>query len=420
MSQSDLLCAVEWEAEASWCENSTSFATARAALTNPIDVSGLSQDRMKSTKHISQMQGGVVGALQVKDGEFTTRMDLVGHGVDTDGAVTIDEHETFIGYQFGNPSLGEAVNAPTRSASSSTNATAGSTTTSINTAASGTIAKGSLVKIGTAGLSADGRGSGQFYPVASHTATVLALRHATITAPNNLDKIRAAVNHYLPEVGDNTIKGLRMRFLTPDQQYFVRGAFRRALTIGQLNPQEHPFIETRWGVSDWDSTTLGTWPSPVTRDDYNPAPIAGGSCIIGDVGSTVRTAYDIRAFSVSIELGVVSMPGHDTVGPFQRWKGAYATPSTIRWSLTLDAPTAAAANIWEQKFDAGTRIWINNTLSATPGSAMGLYMQNCHIDRRPKQVSSNGINSIVVEGCAYAGSDLSTNLSQAALVLASA
>jgi hypothetical protein len=170
-------------------------------------------------------------------------------------------------------------------------------------------------------------------------------------------------------------------------------------------------------ASWWDSTSGATFPSTVAQNQYNPAPVGGGSFIVGDVGSTTRNAYDVRAFSISIELGMVPLPGYGGVDPYQRYVGARRVPSKVRWSFTVDAE-ASGVHLWEDKYLAGTSIWITNSLSTAAGSAVGMHMQNCKIDKRPKQVSVNGINSILVEGYACAGSDTTTELSQSAFVLA--
>lgn len=420
MSNTDQLGALEYEQEASWCVNTSTFAAHRIPILDPIDTSGLTEEALDPERIVQQLQGGTTPVRSFRGGTFHTKMWLHGHGASTAGALSLDALETLMGYVWGNPALAESISCPTRSATASTPINgAGSTTTSLVTTASGTFARNSLIRLGAGGASADGKGSGQFYPVDNHTGTALALKHATITAAGNADVVYPAVNFYLPETtasSATSVSGLRMRWLTPEQQYISRGTHAKGFTLSGLNGAEHPMIDVEWEASYWDSTTGGTYPSAVTQNQYNPSPNAGGTFIVGDVGSTTRTAYSVRDFTISVELGMHSFPGHTGVFPQQRYTGARRIGSKIRWSFIVDA--ASGADAFEAKYDAGTAIWINNSLSVTAGSALGFWMQNCKIDKRPRQISHNGINSILVEGYACAGtSNTSTELAQAALVM---
>jgi hypothetical protein len=418
MSYTDALCALEYEQESSWGENVSTFATHRIPLTKPIDVGSLMQEGMDPGRNVSQLQGGTTWFPGVKDGTFTTTHWLHGHGGATSGAVTIDPLETFHGFAWGNPSLAEANAAPTRSAASGTTVAAGSTTTAVNTVASGTIARGSLVRIGTSGLSADARGGGQFYQVNNHTVTVLTTRNALIAAPNAADVVHVATNLYLPEsVGNSQIKSWRGRVLTPaNQRYILRGMYPKAIKLDGLAGGQFATIGYDWGVTSFVETSGGAWPSAVTRNDYNPAPNAGGSFIMGTVGSTVRTAYNVRDFSLNIDLGVTPLGGHAAVDPYSKYVSAVRTTSKVTGSVTIDAE-ATGTNTFAGYFDASTSFWIVASLATVPGAALGIALQNCKLTRRPVQVSRNGILSFTLDFCAYAGSDTTTDLSQAALVI---
>jgi hypothetical protein len=417
MSMTDQLGALEYEAEnpANWAENVNTFATHRPAILDPIDTKGFTQDGIDPERVVMQLQGGTPPIKGPKGCTFKTDFWLAGHGSTTSGATSLDPMETLKGYAWGNPASGSGVIV---SAANGTTAAAGSTTTSVNTVASGTIARGSLVRLGTSGLSADARGAGQWYAVNNHTGTVLTLRHATLTALNAADVIYSAANFWIPETLANTaVGGLRFRWITGNQAYRMHGCFPTQLALTGLSPAETPRMSVTWGATWWDSTSGVSLPSAVSQNQYNPAPIGGGSLIIGDVGSTTRTAYDCRAFSVTVQLGMVPLPGHAGVDPYSRYKGARRVPSKIRFSVTFDAE-ATGTHIWEDKFNAGTSIWMTNSLSTAAGTALGLHMQNCRIDKRPVQSSMNGINSVTLEGYANAGPDVATDLSQAALVVA--
>jgi hypothetical protein len=418
MSNTDQLGALEYEAESAttaWAENVDTYATHRIAILDPI-IPALTQDGIPAEHVVQQMQGGTTPIVGFKDGTFKTKTWLHGHGTTTSGATTLDAMETWLGYAFGNPSASTGV-LVSASAGTTVNG-AGSTTTNIVTTASGTFARGSLFRLGTGGTSADGRGSGQFYAVNTHTTTNLVPRTATITAASNADVVYSGVNFWFPElVSSSAVKGLRYRSLSANQQYRMHGCYATGWTISGSNAGEVPSIEVDWGVTWWDPTSSGTFPSTVTQNAYNPAPIGGGSMVIADVGSTTRTAYDVAAFSVSCEMGMVPLPGHSTVDPRSRYVGARRAPSKIRADITIYAE-AAGTNTFSTKFRAGTSIQWTWSGSVTAGSALGMHAQNFKIDKDPVQGSTNGINTITISGYCCAGTaDVTTDLAQAAFVI---
>ena len=417
MSNTNELYAVEYEAETAWAENVSTFATHRIAILGPIDTTKLTQDAVDPERAVQQLQGGTQPILGPKKGSFTMRVWATGHGAATSGAVTLDPMEIFKGYFFGNPSLTEVQSCPTRSAASGTTAAAGSTTTAVNTVASGTFARGSLCRLGTGGVSSDARGGGKFYAVNNHTATVLTLRHATQAALNAADVIHSAVNFYFNETVANTaVKGLRFRFLSADKKYICRGCWPMSAKLTGTNPGERPVWEIEWGVSSWDSTVTGTFPSAVASNQYNPAPIGGGELQVQDFGVTTRNPRNARGFTLDIDLGIVPLEGHNGVDPYQTTIGAVRTPSKIRASW-IEA-SGEGHDTWETKYLAGTAQSITWSGSTAAGTALGVHLQNFKIDKRPVQMNHNGVNSVMVEGYACAGTDLTTELSQAACVIA--
>ena len=129
MAQTNRLQALEWEPEASWAVDTSTF-TKRGPILGTVDVSSLKQDAIDPERAVQQLQGGTPKILGPKSGSIKFSIWATGHGSATSGAVTITDLETLVGYFFGNPSLAENVSAPTRSATSGTTADAGSTTTS--------------------------------------------------------------------------------------------------------------------------------------------------------------------------------------------------------------------------------------------------------------------------------------------------
>jgi hypothetical protein len=412
VSQTDRLFALEYEAEAGWAENVSTFATHRIPCLGPI-VPDFKQDMIEPERAVQQLQGGTAPILGPKSGTFRFRVHATGHGSATSGAVALTAMETFKGYGFGNPSLGESLSAPTRSAANGTTAAGGSTVSNVVTAASGTIARGSLVRLGAA---RDGRGGGKFYAVNNHTGTNLALRNDTQLALNAADVVHSAVNFYFPEtIAGTAVKGLRFRFLYLDKQYLARGCWIQSITLVDTDVGQTPKWEFEVGVSEWDSTTGATFPSAVAMSTDNPSPVCGGALHVQDVGVTTRNERNARGFTLTIQTGIQPTRGHGGLWPYQTYVGAIRTTSKIRASW-IEAVTDIAT--WETKYRAGTAQQLVASLSITAGSALGVHIQTLRLDKHPVLIVNDNTNAVQLEGYACAGTDTATELSQAAAVIA--
>jgi hypothetical protein len=413
VSQSNQLFALEYEPEGSWAENVAMTPTHRIPVLGPI-TPDFTQDMVEPERAVQQLQGGTAPILGPKSGSFRFSIWATGHGSPTSGAITLDAMETLVGYGFGNPSLGEPLSAPTRSAASGTTAAGGSTTTNVVTAASGTFARGSLCRLGAAG---DARGGGKFYAINNHTGTSLLLRHATQGALNAADVVHAAVNFYFPEtIAGTAVKGLRFRFLSGDKKYIARGCWIQSVALTSTNVSERPRWEFEVGVSEWDTTDTGSFPSAVASNQHNPAPVCGGAIQVQDAGVTTRNERNARDFTLTIETGIQPLRGHGGVWPYQTFVGAVRTPSKIRASWIETA--GDGHDTWEAKYLAGTAQSLTASLSINAGSALGVHIQQLRLDKRPIQIVNDNVNSVQLEGYACAGDDLATELSQAAAVIA--
>ncbi len=401
MSNADKLGALEYEAEASaalWGEDVTTFATLRIPITEPIDLSGIKQDKIESARVVQYLQDGTPHILGPMEGSFKTKFWASGHGSTTAGSPTLDAMETFLGYVFGTAAL---------SATTSTTASAG-TATAWTTASSGAFTAGGLVRLGVLG---DGKGNGQMFPISTCVTTTLTNLVASDGAPSSSDVVYPVTHMHLPESASaaaTSIVGLRFRWRTSNLAMEFHGCWPMSVKAGGLNTAELPYWEIVWGVSWWRYTaTSGV--SAVTSNTYNPAPIAAGSFNLADVGTATRTKRSIRNFGVDINLGVAPLLGPGGVNAYQKVIGAKRTVSTIKVSWVEDADAATATPALDGFHTSATGqkkhlMWTGNT---TAGSAIGVYFPSLNIcGARPVQKMDNGINRIAIE--AYANTSATT------------
>ncbi len=410
MSNADKLGALEYEAEASaalWGEDVTTFATLRIPITEPIDLSGIKQDKIESARVVQYLQDGTPHILGPMEGSFKTKFWASGHGSTTAGSPTLDAMETFLGYVFGTAAL---------SATTSTTASAG-TATAWTTANSGAFTAGGLVRLGVLG---DGKGNGQMFPISTCVTTTLTNLVASDAAPTSSDVVYPVTHMHLPESASaaaTSIVGLRLRWRTSNLAMEFHGCWPMSAKLGGTNTGELPFWEITWGVSWWRYTaTSGV--SAVTSNTYNPAPIAAGSLVVNDVGTATRASgkRTYRNFTIDIGLGVAPLMGPGGVNAYQKVIGAKRTQSTIKISWVEDADAATATPVLDGYHSSGTKKHLMWTGSTTAGSAIGAYFPSLNIcGARPVQKSDNGINRIAVEAIANTGATTTSELTLSAM-----
>lgn len=410
MAGPSALGAIEYAAETAFAEVSATFDGHRLPILGAVDASGLTHEKQAPDRVEQYRQGGSQWVLMGQGGSFTVKMDLCGHGTTTAGSPTLDAIETYLGYVFGNAAL---------SATASTTLTGG-TATVPTTTASGTFSAGSLCRIGTGGLSADARGGGQFHAIGTHSTTNLNLLTGMGAAGNNGDELCPAVNIYpseTPSTGLNgTAPGLRFRLLTANLQYACHGCFPTAVSLTGLNSGERPQIEVTWQVARW-SAVSATFPSALSSNQYNPAPIAAGSLFVNDVGTATRAVRTYRNFSIDYTLGMEPLLGPGGTSIYQSVVGCRRTVDSIKVSWTEDADAATTTPVL-QGYGTGTTskhvLW---TGSVTAGSAIGIYLPKVCITNVPVQKMDGNLNRLTIEGQAYTGPTTTNDLTASAFRL---
>jgi hypothetical protein len=327
--------AICFEAESSFGENVSTFATGRLAHQGMVDTSGLEQAMIECGNVQQHLQGKDAPIVGVMGGGFKTKLYLCGHGSTTAGATSATNVPTLMGLALGSSGV---------SAASGTTATGG-TASVPTTTASGTFTAGSLARFGTGiagSTAADGRGSGQWAAIASHVTTTMTLLNALPGAPNNGDVIYSAEMVYLSELPTSTaITGMRGLLQTNNQQYEVHGCWAKSITFAIDLAGGLPTYEVDWGTS-WFKPVSTTFPSAVTMQTFQPAPAGGNtSWFFQDYGTVTRNTVTARSWSLTVGLNNIPLVGPGGVNQYQVNVGAVRGPAKAQISFVVDAPTAS-------------------------------------------------------------------------------
>lgn len=400
MSNASALQALEYEAETAWGEDVTTFATHRIPYVGALDLNGaMKQAKLDSQRVVQRLQENTEHILGPMEGSFKIKLWLSGHGTTMVGSPTVDAIETFLAYAFGIPSVTGVLSAAASTTFS------GGTATAPTTTASGTFAAGSFYR---AGVKGDARCDGQAGIVSTHIATALTPLVALPGAPAAADPLVPMVNFWLPEDATGascTVTGLRFRFRTANLGIEMHGCYPTAMNIAGLNTGECPFIELTFGVSWWRYTaTSGI--SAVAQNQYNPAPVAGGSLHVSAQAAApmARATKAYRDMSLAITLGVAPLTGPGGVNAYQKIIGAKRIPSTVRMKWMQDADAATATPALDTLFLAGAPLTIINTLSTTDKSQIAFALVNGRVvGDRPMQAMKDGLNRIPMEVLANIG-----------------
>jgi hypothetical protein len=394
VSNAGALGAVLYEAESSWGEDVTTFATHRIPLLDAVDASGLRHDKIDPQRVVQLLQSGTAWILGPMGGSFKTRIWATGHGSATTGATSTDAMETFLQYVFGGL-LATAASGTTSS---------GGTATALTTAASATFhaGAGGIFRVGTLG---DARGNGQAGVVSSHVLTTLTSLVAIDAAATGTDAVMPCINVYTIEdatAAGASITGTRFLLLTANYKYECHGCFPMSVSLRGTNAGEVPYWEIEWGVSWWRYTASGTFPSTVTSNQYTPAANAAGSMFLNDVGTATRAKRTYRSLEVNITLGVQPLMGPGGVNAYQTIVGAKRVPSDISLRWTEDSEAATASPALDGFFTGTTRKHMLVTLNPTNGASVAFYCPSlCITGARPVQSMNERINRIAIEAKAY-------------------
>lgn len=408
MSNPDRLRALEYEAEASFAEDVSTFATHRLPVLEGSTLD-IKHPNLRPEFSMQRLQEGFAPISGTMDGStITFRMYLAGHGAATSGATSVAEPEVFLGLVWGNTSV--------VSASSGDTITGGTAAVPTTTGASGFTA-GSLCRIGTLG---DGDGNGQFAAVGTHSSNSLTLLTAIDGAPANGAVLYSAVNMYVPEdPTDVSVTSVRFRYLTGNLQYQLHGCYPMSMKFSGLNTGQVPIVELQFGIARWTLTTGGTFPSTVTSNNYVPASNAAGSMFVQDVGTTTRALQTFRDLSIDFTLGHTPLMGPGGIGAYQGTVGCVRQPSTCTISWTVDADAATTTPALDTLFGSTTGKHILVTLSPIATKAVAFYFPRVFFyGDRPTQITDGGVNRLRVTGTAATGPTTTSNLTLSAVRLA--
>lgn len=397
MANPGSLGAITYETEATFGVDTTTFTTYRLPIIAPVDASGLVHNKIDSERVVQYRNDGSVWILGTMGGSFKTKLHLPGHGSTTASSVTLTSLETLLGYVFGNAAA---------SASSGTTFTGG-TATATTTTASGTFSAGS---IGFAGVLGDARGGGQAFALATHVTTTGTMLTALGGSPSNGDVMYSGVTIYPNEnPTSTTVQSLRMLLQTANLSYECHGVYPTAVSISGLNPGELPTIEVTWAVAWWRYST-STFPSTVSTESNNPAPVAGGSMFINDVGTATRATRTFRNFTIEYTLGMETLKGPGGVNAYQDIVGCRRTPDKckVTWSEDADANTASPVL---PGYGTGTTLkHILYSSGATIGARIAIYMPRVAVTNVAIQKVDQNLNRLTCEGMAYTGTTTTNDL----------
>lgn len=408
MSNTPRLGAVEYAAETSFAEDSSTFDAHRLPILGAVDVSGLTWDKQSRDAVQQYLQGGDPYVLMGQGGSFTIQIDLFGHGSTTAGSPSLSAVETFWGYVLGNSALSLA-------ASTAVSSSPG-TATAVGVDAATGVSAGGLVRVGALG---DAAGNGQFFAVGTHGSSTLNLLTAMDGTGTDGDVVYPVTCVYPfetpPAAGINaSVPGLRFRLLTANLQYACHGCYPTSVSFSGLSPGERPQASITFAVSRWDAVSA-TFPSALATTTANPAPVAAGSLFINDVGTATRNKLTIRSFQLDYTLGMESLPGPGGVSAYQSNVGCRRIGDQVKISFVADADAVTASPVLQGYATGSTNKHVLYTLSTTAGSAVGFYFPKVCVSAVPVQFADGNINRMRFEGMAHTSGTSTSALTLAAM-----
>jgi hypothetical protein len=380
------LGALPYADEASWGDSSTVTFDERIPIANSVNemIAGLQQSKINVDHTVQYLNDGRHEVRGAYGGSFPIRCYLAGHGSTCAGAISATDVPTFLGRVIGNSDatqVGTTVDTPTDADTFSL--------------VGGTIADGSLIRVGSID---DGRGNGQFQAV--KTAATCQLFTACDAAPNAGDVVYGCEHVYPSEDASGyDVTSMRFNLQTANQRLNAWGCFPQGFSVSGFNAGEIPECTVDMGVSQWGFESASTYPTATAVDDFVPAKVAAGSMYVQEMTTTTRALETVRDVQFNVDLQVIPLygPGSDNADTIII--GARRVKSQATISFTVDAE-AAGTQTWSDAWAATTPVYyhILYTLSATDGSAMGIYMPKCKlIGQRPTQIDHNGLNRVRVE-----------------------
>lgn len=408
MSRSARLGAALYNTESAWGENLHTFGT-RIPTIGVLDTSKLEHAKLNPDRTVQLRNEITPGCNGVIGGEFTIRLMLTGHGSTTAGSISFSALETLLGLVYGNV---------VASGTNTTGTGTGSATAPGVAAASGGVA-GSLPRFGALG---DARGGGQFSVLSSHAASVMNLLVGLGANMSNGDQVyNPAVIYPTEDPTSNNVTSTRWLLQGPNQEYECHGCYPKVAVIGQLGPGEEPVADITFGVS-WFEPVATTFPTSTSVQTFAHAPVAAGSFFMADYGTATRSGntYDIRGFTLTIQIGIVELKGPGGVHANQVTVGCKRVPDTISCEFVRDAQDASTTPAIPAKWAANTAQHILYTWSAADGTAGAIYLAYAVPDGpKPTQFEMDGLNRERFRLRCGADASKSTALERAAYRIAS-
>ncbi len=313
------------------------FLDATMTLVNQRDADGSSQSRL------AERAWSHKGA---REATLTFSQYIVGHGADPTGALTKTQQMGLLGDGLGGYSGGTSGVA------------SGVPTTTSVPYSSGTFAAEQVLRFGSVG---DGRAEGT-PSITTASSTPAALRFALPAAPNAADVVRAAMMAYHVEGATLQSKRFWVRHRDTAANWVLAG--------GQLSGLRYTLpingkgtIEYTYRLAYHDRNT-STFPATAAAS-YDCAPIAGGGCLLQDVGTTTRNTINPAQVSLNVNLDlspIVGQPGSGG-GAYQYITGWTRTGFGATCELTIPW-TTSYASFWSTENASNTAknlLWWANT-----------------------------------------------------------
>lgn len=387
MSQNSILQAVLYSQETAFCENASTFGTA-LPLIDEVDLSGLARKKVPVPHQKSYQNEAHHDQLApYEDQKITLKGRLVGLGATCADAVPDSDLWTFLGLM-----LGALVDGLATGTTFSGGTAAAPTTTAANGAAGGLVRGGQL---------GDGRAGGQWIMVNTHAVNALAPFIALPAAPNNGDPLYAAKNLYPREDPGEVPNSVRLRVLTANGQYDLRGCFLA----------ENGFRVTGkmpGGVLEWEmdlmvshvQTTSQTFPSATVPQRHAGGPaLVNGSVAIQEFGVTTRATESVRDLTLEFNVGCVPLKGPGGNFDGQCYVGCRRSANSLRITMVVDAE-ATGTHTWAGRFTADPNLdakyWqVLISILVHDGRSLGLYAGRCKlVDVEPMQMNHEGFNRL--------------------------
>ncbi len=403
MSRTTRLGCLEMADESSFCEVSSTYDQRLAILGEP-NFDGLNQTKTDAERTVQYANDGTMPIRGHKsDSEFSFDFWLPGHGSAITGANTRTDHELLLGHMLG------------ASVAGGSGGTATGGTATVPTTASESLIVGQFGFFGSKG---DGGGDGQAGVIGTDGAGSLTLLSALPAAMSNGHVIYGATTLHTNETFSAVaVQSYRVRPMSGNQQYALRGCWPKTLSFGSTGNSGLIRCSATMGVADWDPVAA-TFPSAVSVDAFNPAPNAGGSLVVEAVGTTTRTTYAARDFTVNVNLNVTPIMSPNGLSAVQTVTGAVRGPAEITLSFTVDAENATTSPTWAGRWDSDSQFYqvLYNCSGAAAGKKTAFYFPRCCIiDRKPVQMSMDGIARERITMRAYTSSVTTSELTLSAM-----